>query len=226
MKGIENIILSFDLDFTLINNKKGIVNSFNYALRKFNLPVVNKSIIEKMIGIPLDEMFTHFTDLNPSKLSFTFREFYSTKGIYQSKLLSGVKNKLKELKKQNFTLGVITSKKQEIAVKIVENLKISEYFDYIIGETERIKSKLDPNLKKLLLEMYPNSKFIIIGDHPKDALLSKQLNCPFMGVLTGVHDANQLKEARGDNNLIIILKNIKQISISKINTLLSNIDNK
>jgi len=224
MKGIENIILSFDLDFTLINNKKGIVNSFNYALRKFNLPEVNKSIIEKMIGIPLGEMFAHFTDMNPSKLAFTFREYYRTKGIYQSKLLSGVKKKLNELKKQNFTLGVITSKKQEIAVKIVELLKISEYFDYIIGETERIKSKLDPNLKKLLLEMYPNSKFIIIGDHPKDALLSKELNCPFMGVLTGVHETNQLKEARGDNNLTIILKNIKQISIYKIKILLLNYD--
>ncbi|MFX1481093.1 MAG: HAD family hydrolase [Promethearchaeota archaeon] len=226
MKGTENTILSFDLDFTLINNKKGIVNSFNYALRKFNLPEVNKSLIEKMIGIPLDEMFNHFTDLNPSKLSFTFREYYRTKGIYQSKLLSGVINKLKELKKQNFTLGIITSKKQEIAVKIVEHLKISEFFDYIIGETERIKSKLDPNLKKILLEMYPNSKFVIIGDHPKDALLSKQLNSPFIGVLTGVHEANQLKEARGDNSLTIIVKSINQISISKIKALLLNYDAK
>ncbi len=72
----QKFVLSFDLDFTLINNRKGIVNSFNYALRKFNLPEVNKTVIEKMIGLPLNDMFAEFTDLNPSKLSFAFREYY------------------------------------------------------------------------------------------------------------------------------------------------------
>ena len=222
MEKKKKILLSFDLDNTLINNREGIVNSFNYALRKFNLPEVNKSVIEKMIGIPLDEMFAHFTDMNPSKLSSAFREYYRAKGIYQSKLLSGVNKKLKELKKQNFTLGIVTSKKQEIAIKIVEYLQISGFFDYVIGETETIKSKLDPILEKVLLDMYPKSEFIIIGDHPKDAMLSKRLSCPFIGVLTGVHTVDQLKQARGDNNLTIILKNIKKISINSINTLLTN----
>ena len=116
----EKVVISFDLDYTLINNRKGIVNSFNYALRKFNLPEASKSVIQEMIGLPLNDMFARFTELNPSKLSFTFREYYGAKGIYQSRLLSGVKNKLKELKLQNFTLGIITSKKQSIAVKIAE----------------------------------------------------------------------------------------------------------
>jgi hypothetical protein len=40
-------------------------------------------------------MFAEFTDLDPSKLSYAFREFYGAKGIYQSKLLSGVKNKIR-----------------------------------------------------------------------------------------------------------------------------------
>ena len=95
MQNRQKTLLSFDLDYTLINNRKGIVNSFNYALRKFKLPEVNKSVIEKMIGIPLNDMFTEFTDLDPSKLSDSFREYYGAKGIYQSKLLSGVKINLK-----------------------------------------------------------------------------------------------------------------------------------
>ena len=189
MKETEKIILSFDLDYTLINNRKGIVNSFNFALRKFNLPEVNKFIIEKMIGIPLNDMFTKFTPLEPSKLSSAFREYYGAKGIYQSRLFSGVKTKLKELKLQNFTLGIITSKKQSIAIKIAEYLKIDGFFDYILGETEIIKSKLDPNLTQILSEKYPKSKILIIGDHPKDAMLAKNLKCPFIGVFTGFHTA-------------------------------------
>ena len=38
----KKIILSFDLDNTLINNREGIVASFNYALNKFNLPKLEK----------------------------------------------------------------------------------------------------------------------------------------------------------------------------------------
>ena len=223
MQRREKTILSFDLDCTLINNRKGIVKSFNYALRKFNLPEVNKSIIEKMIGLPLNDMFAEFTDLDPSKLSYTFREYYVAKGIYQSKLISGVKNKLKELREYGFQLGVITSKKQEIAIKIAEYLKIDGFFNYILGESNQIKSKLDPNLKLILREKNPRSNYIIIGDHPKDALFSKNLNCPFIGVLTGSHSEELLRKARGNDKITLILKKVPQITVDKIHNLLNKI---
>ena len=221
MQNRQKTILSFDLDYTLINNRKGIVNSFNYALRKFNLPEVDKSVIQKMIGIPLNDMFAEFTDLDPSKLSLSFREFYGTKGIYQSKLLPGVKNKLKELREYGFQLGVVTSKKQELAKKIAEYLNIDRFFNYILGESDQIESKLDPNLKLILYEKNPGSEFIIIGDHPKDALLSKSLKCPFIGVLTGSHDEESLRKARENDKLALILKNVKQITVEMINKLMN-----
>lgn len=219
----EKTVLSFDLDNTLINNRKGIVKSFNFALRKFHLPEVSKSSIEKMIGLPLNDMFAKFTELDPSKLSYTFREYYGAKGIYQSKLLSGVKNKLKELREFGFQLGVITSKKQEIAIKIAEYLKIKGFFDYILGESNKMKNKLDPNLKLILYEMYPRFNLIIIGDHPKDALLSKNLNCPFIGVLTGSHSKELLRKARGNDKITMILKNVTQITVDIIHKLLNEI---
>ncbi|MFW9825225.1 MAG: HAD family hydrolase [Candidatus Thorarchaeota archaeon] len=224
MQAQKNIILSFDLDNTLINNRKGIVKSFNYALRKFDLPEVNKSIIKKMIGTPLNDMFAEFTEIDPSKLSYTFREFYGAKGIYLSKLLSGIKNKLVELREYGFQLGVITSKKEEMAVKIIKHLKIDEFFEYILGESDQIKSKLDPNLKVILNKTFPESQFIIIGDHPKDALLSKDLKCPFIGVLTGSHSEKSLREARANDDLTLISKSVKNISYEMINKLISELN--
>ncbi|MCK4687178.1 MAG: HAD hydrolase-like protein, partial [Candidatus Lokiarchaeota archaeon] len=110
MKINKKIVLSFDLDNTLINNRKGIVNSFNYALKKFKFPKMERITILKMIGTPLEEMFASVSNLNPSILAKAFREYYGTEGIYQSKLLPGVKKKLLELKEYNFSLGIITSK--------------------------------------------------------------------------------------------------------------------
>lgn len=223
MQSQQKTMLSFDLDYTLINNRKGIVKSFNYALSKFNLPEVDKSTIEKMIGLPLNDMFSKLTELDPSKLSYAFREYYGAKGIYQSKLITGVKNKLRELKEYGFQLGVITSKKEELAIKIAEYLKIGEFFDYILGESDRIKSKLDPNLKSFLDEKYPRTNFVIIGDHPKDALLSKNLNYPFIGVLTGSHAEKSLRKARANDKLTLILKSVKYIKIDMILSLLNEL---
>lgn len=193
MEKKNNIILSFDLDFTLINNRDGIVDSFNYALREFNLKEKEPSEIEKMIGIPLNDMFNSVCDLDPTKMSLAFRKYYSIKGIYKVNLLKGVKKKLKEFKKHSFILGIITSKKQDLAKKLVEFLKISKYFDYILGESDEIKSKDDPKIKEFFDRMYPGDQIIVIGDHLKDAILSKNLNCPFIGVLTGLHSLNDLK---------------------------------
>jgi phosphoglycolate phosphatase-like HAD superfamily hydrolase len=215
-----DIILSFDLDNTLIDNREGIVSSFNYALNKFNLPELEKSEIELMIGIPLNKMFERYSNQNTSHLVSAFRSCYGREGIYKAKLLPGIKSKLKELYEFFHTLGIITSKKQEMAEKIIEILGIQDYFDYIIGETEDIKDlgKLDPKIITFFKRNYSKHKIIIIGDHPKDVLLSNNLSCPFIGVLTGNHSAEQLKEIKRGKMLII--DSVSDLSIENINSLI------
>ena len=205
----QKILLSFDLDNTLINNREGIVNSFNYALKKYNIPTLETSEIEKMIGTPLDDMFKEVSDINPQELSAAFREYYSEQGIYQGKLLPGVKETLEVLKQNHFTLGVITSKRQDLAIKITKILGIFKHFDYVIGESENVKSKLDPNLKKQLQNNYSEYKIVIIGDHPKDKELAESLNVPFIGVLTGNHSFEELRS--GDAVKTLIVESVKDL---------------
>jgi len=209
MKESLKIVLSFDLDFTLIDNREGIINSFYYALKKFNLPLTEKAEIEKMIGIPLDQMFAKVTKLEPSKLSSSFREYYSLKGIYQATLFPGAREKLEELK-NSFNLGIVTSKKQEIAVKLLEFLDFAKYFDYIFGETDQIKSKKDHRIKDYLVNIFPNHRFVIIGDHPNDKELAKMLDCPFIGVLSGFSSSEDLKI--DGSSAVIILNSINDIT--------------
>ncbi len=212
------IIISFDLDFTLIDNREGIINSFNYAMKKFNIPKLDSLEIEKTIGMPLNDVFARISNINPLKLIYAFREYYSSKGIYQVKLFTGVSNKLEEFRKQSIVLGVITSKKQEMAIKLLKYLEIEIYFDYIIGETDTIKSKTDPNLKSTLINKYPDYRFIIVGDHPSDRKLAEMLSCPFIGVLTGNHTEEELRE--GLELKVLILNNISELTIEKIYSLL------
>ena len=204
------IVLIFDLDFTLVDNREGIIDSFNYALKKYNIPLIEKVEIEKMIGTPLDIMFTEVSDLDPSLLTSAFREYYGYKGIYQVKMFSGAVDKLEEFKVKMFILGVVTSKKLEMGEKLLNYLEIDNYFDFILGETEEIKSKTDLKLKEILYKKYPAHNFLVIGDHPTDRYLAEMLYCPFIGVLTGFHSAEQLKKDAKTN--VIILNNVKEIT--------------
>ncbi|MFX1256386.1 MAG: HAD family hydrolase [Promethearchaeota archaeon] len=216
MKRRNKVVLSFDLDFTLIDNREGIINSFNYALKKYNLQQIDSLEIEKMIGTPLDNMFAKVTDLNPSLLISAFREYYGSKGIFEVRLLPGVRKKLKELG-NTFIMGVITLKKQEMALKLLNYLELDYYFDYILGETDYIKSKTDLRLKTYLVKKYPNHNFVVIGDHPNDNELAEMLDCPFIGVLTGYHTDKQLRQ--DNNSQVLILNNINELTKDKINSL-------
>ncbi len=208
------IVLIFDLDFTLIDNSKGVQNSFNYALKKYNLPAVDPNFVKKAIGLPLTDIFSEITTFDPLKLTEVFREFYGKTGLYQVKLLSGIKRKLKELETQNFTMIVLTSKKQELAIKVAKYLKIDGFFRFILGETEERKRKTDPALKYFLLKEFPNHNFVMIGDHPNDRKVAELLNCPFIGLLTGVHDAEQL--TRESKVKVLILNSASKITSEKI----------
>ena len=217
----QNIVLSFDLDNTLIDNREGIVNSFNHALQQFNLPKMERESIEKMIGIPLHQMFLTITEENVNELIQSFREYYGKKGIYQGHLITGAKEKLKDLKNSGFILGIITSKKQEMAVEMVKILKIRKLFEYILGETEERKDlgKLDPSLKLFFKNNYINHHIIVIGDHPKDVMLSNNLDCPFIGVLTGNHSNKDLIELK--KGKYIILNDVREITQNRILDLLN-----
>ncbi len=215
----EKILISFDLDFTLINNKEGILNSFDYAFEEFGIPYVEHSNIEKMIGIPLEDIFNQFTDINSKKLITSFRNYYGKKGIYQVELYPNVINILRKLKDQKIKLGIVTSKKKEMAVKLLKYLKIYEYFDFVIGETKEIKSKTDLKIKKIFYEGFFDYKFIVVGDHLRDRKLAEMLNCPFIGVLTGNHSSVELTER--SSIPVLILDNISQLSLEKVHSLIN-----
>lgn len=205
----EHIVVSFDLDFTLIDNRDGIINSFNHAFRSFGIDPIEPSLLETTIGEPLYKVFTRLSNEDPKKLVKSFREYYRKEGIYQVQLYAGVFELLKELESAGMILGVVTSKKRDLAIRLLKYLKIFPFFEFIHGETESIKNKTDPYLKEFFHTNYPpeDYNYVIVGDHLSDKKLAEMLQCPFIGVLTGQKSALDLK--KGD---IIYVQTIPHIS--------------
>lgn len=219
MKKTEKILVTFDLDYTLLENSEGIVNSFNYALKKFDLPELKPENIKKMIGTPLDEMFGSVSNLNPSLLTDAFREYYAEKGIYQVRLLPCAKEKVQQFSKL-FKLGVITSKKEEMAKKIVKVINLENYFDFVIGETTERKQKAHPSTVKFIKSQFPGYKIVVIGDHIHDKALAVLLRAKFIGVLSGHCTRSQLLDENYED--IRIIEDLSQLSPQIIHKLVKN----
>ncbi len=213
-----DIYLSFDLDNTLINNHEGIINSFNYAMQQYAKETIPPNYIKRMIGMPLHEMFAKILNDSTDKYVDAFREYYGKIGIYQANLINGTKEKLEELKTIGFHMGLLSSKKHEMVVRIIDILGISKYFELSLGETKEQKKKYDPIVKSVLTKKLPGKKIVVIGDHINDVKVAEMLKCPFIGVLTGTTKKRKLK--KGISVPCKILKSVKKLKPKTIYSLL------
>lgn len=212
---MRDLVISFDLDYTLINNENGILNSFDYAFEKYNLPKISKDELVKTIGSSLKEAFKKFSSFNSDKLINAFRDYYLRKGIFQLRLYPTVPKLLNKLNKKNFKLGVVTSKKKEMAVKLLKYIDIYHNFDFVIGETDEIKHKTDPKIKKFFNNTFPDYNYLIVGDNISDKNLAIMLESPFIGLLTGSSSRCELEFDEGIP--VFIIEDISQLTFEIIN---------
>ena len=105
MKGnkMQYTTVLFDLDGTLTESAPGIVNSAAHALEKFGIHVEDKNDLLCFVGPPLIESFQKYYGLDEVQavqaVSY-YREYYSTKGLFENKLIDGIPELLLTLKVQ------------------------------------------------------------------------------------------------------------------------------
>ncbi|MDF2437409.1 MAG: putative phosphatase [Bacteroidota bacterium] len=165
----------FDLDGTLTDPQKGIINSIQYALKRFGIKKEDHELIH-FIGPPLHHSFQEIfgTEEKAFEAVDVYREYYSTKGIFENLVYPGMEELLNELTANNKTLFVATSKPKFFADQIVKHFKIDHHFTAVVGSNldgthtdkkEIIQTILNlvPNVEKREMLMIGDRKFDIIG---------------------------------------------------------------
>lgn len=181
----------FDLDGTIIDSSKGVIECLNKTLQKYGYSFDSEYLKSKIIGPPL---YKGLNDIgikdNIEKIVFEFRKCYKRDGVYKNTLYKGIKNVLEELKECN--LYLITSKPQQFAEIIVKQHSIDKYFKVIDGAQERDKiSKKSEKLKKYI----KNEKIsVMIGDRCEDIIAAKNNQIASIGLTYGYENINSLKE--------------------------------
>ena len=182
-KKIKGVI--FDLDGTLINSGPDLLESLNYVLKKKNLPKIPSKIIGNLVGGGAEAMIRRgfeflnekIDEENVSEMIDIFLDFYFHNCTNKTSFYPNIIKIIKVLYKKNVKLAVCTNKKQFLANKILEDFKVSQFFNIILGSSTKLKLKPSKEMlvacvKKIELN---SSECIMIGDSNNDIIPANDL---------------------------------------------------
>ena len=219
-------LLIFDLDGTLIESKKDIINSFNFAFKKNQLSLINETFFLEnasrgskfFIKKNLKKKNINKTLIN--KINTDFINHYSKNCTKNTVCKKGLKKFLKKTKNKFINI-ISTNKKKIIAEKICKKLKIFQYFEEIFGSDTLLNKKpskkhLDEILKKY---NFKKSKVVIFGDSEVDYKLSSHYKIKYILMKNGY---TSKKYSEINHNLLIndyknLLKSVNKLLNIKIN---------
>ncbi len=191
----------FDLDGTLTDPGEGITNSVIYALKKYDIQVKNNAELYKFIGPPLVNSFMQYYGFSKEKAMQAvayYREYFSTKGLYENKLYSGTVDMLEGLKKAGKKIVLATSKPEKFAREILRYFSLTEYFDFIAGasmDEKRNSKDMVIAYAKQNCPYIEKSTTVMVGDTIHDVLGAKAHKIDCIGVIYGYGSCDELKEA-------------------------------
>ena len=207
----------FDLDGTLTDPGLGITNSVMYALKKFGLDIPDRAALYKFIGPSLQESFEKYYGFSNEKSELAiqyYREYFKVSGLYENKVYDGIEELLKNLKAQNKSVILATSKPEVFAVEILKHFQLDKYFDFIAGATMDETRVKKADVISYALDSCKRSDLsaaMMIGDREHDILGAKQIGLDSMGVLFGYGSREELEAAGATyiaSNVADILKYI------------------
>lgn len=211
-------IILFDLDGTLIDSTKAILESFKFSFQDNNIDFIDKEVIKSQIGHTLYDMFYSF-GIEKNKIDKCIESYkfnYRKISRKETSLIDGVKDAIKEAKKIA-DLGVVTTKNSESAKLLLEHLNLIEPFKIIIGagDVTYTKPHPEPVLKALsYFKEVDNSKTWMIGDTSMDIDAGKSANINTIAVSSGYVTYDKLKESKPT----LIFKDVKE-AVNHLKTL-------
>lgn len=207
----------FDLDGTLTDPKIGITTCVQYALHKMGIEEPDPDRLEPFIGPPLIDSFREFYGMNEEEAVRAveyYRERFSTVGLFENEVYSGIPELLARLKKDGRKLAIASSKPTVYVKKILEYFSIYEYFDIIVGsELDGTRCRKEEVVEEALEQLSADDKFrkrdaVMIGDRKFDIEGAKAHQIPSIGVNYGYAIDNELVEAGAD----CVVGNVKELS--------------
>jgi len=180
----------FDLDGTILNTSKGIMDSIKYLINYKKLPCLSDEELRTFIGPPVQYSLTRFYGLTKEiawEYANLFRDHYLKYNLYKAEPYDGIGNFLKYIKCNNYKLGLATYKRIDYANLILQHFGYIKYFDVVNGsDFDGIFTKSEiirRTIEEIGLDR--SDEYVYIGDTVFDMKSAKDNNIDFIGVSYG-----------------------------------------
>ena len=211
-------VIAFDLDGTLSDPARGLIQGFVYCFKKLGLPYENEESLRKYIGPSLYDEWQEDFGLNHDEVNHaieTFREYYNIYGWWDNVIYEGIHDMLSALKQAGKKVVLATSKPLDTAKKVLELFGLTQYFDFIGGAVSHEKDQkwqvLNWSLSSVGVDLAdPESlaRCILVGDRKYDAEGAKICGIDSMGVLYG----HGTKEEMENSCFTLLVENVSDIT--------------
>lgn len=160
----------FDLDGTLIDTNKLIIDSFKHTYKTCLGLEVDEQEILKYFGEPLIVTLRRYSEDRAEELFRTYIEYNEARHNDTVTIFEGVREMLEELDRQGFYLAMVTSKRKKVALMGLELFDIRKHFDVLVAleDTELHKPNPAPVVKALELLGAQPEEAIMVGDSVYD----------------------------------------------------------
>ncbi len=178
--------LLFDLDGTLLNTEKGILQGLRNTLEAFGVADPGEAVLLAQIGPPLEHAFAGLLpDLQQVGPAVEhYRDYYDREGKYLAHIYQGMAEALSDLAKL-YRIKVVTSKREVFANFMTEYFQLSQYLEEVIGVGPENLSEPKSSLIKRAIGSTGTSPSIMIGDRKYDLDGANANQIPSIGVLWG-----------------------------------------
>ena len=191
MKQIYTIL--FDLDGTLVDTAPDLMMAHNHVMKKFGYQTKTTEEIRDLVGQGAGALIgrsiwgqakKEFGKVQDQKIKDNmtkeFIDFYGKNILNKSTLISGVKEFLVWCKNQKISMGVCTNKTEHLAVDLLKQIGIYDFFEYVAGHNTFDYCKPDPRHLTTVVEILDGDleKTLMIGDSESDANAAKAAGIP------------------------------------------------
>ena len=191
MKQIYTIL--FDLDGTLVDTAPDLMMAHNHVMKKFGYQTKTTEEIRDLVGQGAGALIgrsiwgqakKEFGKVQDQKIKDNmtkeFIDFYGKNILHKSTLIKGVKEFLVWCKNQKISMGVCTNKTEHLAVDLLKQIGIYNFFEYVAGHNTFDYCKPDPRHLITVVEILEGDleKTLMIGDSESDANAAKAAGIP------------------------------------------------
>ena len=228
---VQKLTILLDLDGTLIDTAPDLMNAHNYVMKKFGYETKTTEDIRQLVGKGAASLIgrsvwgqakKELNQINDQSLKKEmvkeFIDYYGKNIAVESKLVKGAKEFLDWAKKNNISMGVCTNKQDYLAIDLLKQIKIYDYFEFVAGSNTFDYCKPDPRHLTSVIEIMQGDikKSLMIGDSETDAECAKSAGIPFI-LLENGYTEKKVSEINHDH-LIKDFVNIEE----KINKYLNH----